>query len=462
MDEPDVHWHIRERRDCRERSPLLESCLLEKGGTYAMCGTDAMAIVGTEAGGLVECPGGPFRLEEGREAIRALSAIEVEQVRERFAALNPYDPELCPGSILELEKENFDPSSGDAKQLYCLAVSAKRYALFNLDREGRPALRKASEHGLGHLLNPTDPESGDREWMRQLWESIVCEALGVPGDEPSWLDQPAVSRITASSPAMLAPLLERDEEKAFTEQVKPFNFLLAAHVRSFGHPIGVNPMRFHLVAPYTPSPEEWLTEPWTDCYSGRSYRGTTTSEPTEAQACLKSYRDVLIEYGLHSEAKSLGPGRHSRRGARGLLARRPVVAATVTYIGKESNRLEEVQAGLVHDLANVLVEYANPAAEGWTQLVVPVLRRMPIAAIVDATGLHRRSVERIRAGVRPRVETAGKLTEIAVEFARSQTTMHRCSGAFRRAGLPGRVPLSKGGRLSRDDWVRGDGGRNSY
>jgi hypothetical protein len=60
--------------------------------------------------------------------------------------------------------------------LYCYAISAKRYALFNLDDDGRPVMRKWSEHGLGHLLNPIDPESDDRDWIRQYWEGIVTEA----------------------------------------------------------------------------------------------------------------------------------------------------------------------------------------------------------------------------------------------------------------------------------------------
>jgi len=33
---------------------------------------------------------------------------------------------------------------------------AKRYALFNIDAHGRPILRKASAHGLGHLIDPYD------------------------------------------------------------------------------------------------------------------------------------------------------------------------------------------------------------------------------------------------------------------------------------------------------------------
>ena len=40
---------------------LLEKCVTDLGGTYAMEDTDSMAIVATERGGLVDCPGGDRR-----------------------------------------------------------------------------------------------------------------------------------------------------------------------------------------------------------------------------------------------------------------------------------------------------------------------------------------------------------------------------------------------------------------
>jgi hypothetical protein len=40
-------------------------------------------------------------------------------------------------------------------------------------------VRKYSEHGLGHLLDPTDPGSDDPTWMRRVWEGILAEELGL-------------------------------------------------------------------------------------------------------------------------------------------------------------------------------------------------------------------------------------------------------------------------------------------
>ena len=43
-------------------------------------------------------------------------------------------------------------------------------------------------HGLGECLNPTDPDSEDRDWMRHVWAGIVQGALRL---HLEWQDHPA-------------------------------------------------------------------------------------------------------------------------------------------------------------------------------------------------------------------------------------------------------------------------------
>ena len=112
---------------------LLEHSVREIGGTYAMEDTDSMAIVATEHGGMVPCSGG--RVGRQRDVVRALSWAEVEEVSSRFAALNPYERDAVPDSILKIEDDNRDPKTQKQRQLYCVAISAKRYALFLHGRE---------------------------------------------------------------------------------------------------------------------------------------------------------------------------------------------------------------------------------------------------------------------------------------------------------------------------------------
>ena len=49
---------------------LLERCVTDLGGTYAMEDTDSMAIVATQRGGLIECPGGTDRKRSNQRSGR--------------------------------------------------------------------------------------------------------------------------------------------------------------------------------------------------------------------------------------------------------------------------------------------------------------------------------------------------------------------------------------------------------
>jgi len=92
--------------------------------------------------------------------------------------------------------------------------------LFNRGTNGRPVLRNASAHGLGHLLPPYGndeapantsapvvplTEVGLERWQRNLWHRVVEATLGGHPDRP-WLDdltgfdRPAVNRYAVTSP----------------------------------------------------------------------------------------------------------------------------------------------------------------------------------------------------------------------------------------------------------------------
>jgi hypothetical protein len=374
---------------------LLERLVTDAGGSYAFCDTDSMAIAG-------------------------LSEAEEKRIVTRFEQLNAYDRELVPGSILEVERENFEPDTGERQQLHCYAISAKRYCMFTLDERGEPILRKWSEHGLGHLLNPIDPDADARDLVKELWDFIVrVDALGLPAQEPSWLDRPAVSRLTVSKPGLLRPFAGFNEGKPASDRVRPFNFLLAAHVPAGGHPAGVDPERFQLVAPYNSDPRQWRKLAWTDVYSGRRYRITASGQGSDGVARVKSWRDVLDEYRVRPEAKSLGPdGRPCGRDTIGLLRRRPVAALSITHVGKESNLLEEVQAGLVHDEDEVLTVYRDEGRDPWPALVHPLLVELPVRHVADSSGLSANVVEKLRGGHSKR--NRPRVTPVVADHAREQ------------------------------------------
>jgi hypothetical protein len=382
--------------------------------------TDSMAIVAMQRGGLIEFPGGQFR-RNGKPAIRPLSWAQVAEIVQRFEWLNPYDHSAIPGSILKIEEDNFDPETHRQRQLWCLAISAKRYSLFVRDPIGEPTLLRQginnkedrySEHGLAHLLNPTDPESEDRTWIARAWLNVVRRSLGLPTKPLGFEKRAAVGRIAVSSPSVLKPLERLNAGKPYAAQIKPFNFILSCHVAKLGHPIGVDPERFHLIAPYETDPRQWEKMRWIDQYSGKGYR-IVASGPHGGRAVVrvKSYGDVLREYEFHPEAKCAdGAGVPCSKQTVGLLGRRHVAIDSITYIGKESNHLEEVEEQNVSAPGEVYTEYPDPRRDEWATKILPRLRAIPLRELMQRTGLPRSTLQAIRAGRRPHAKRQRSLS----------------------------------------------------
>ncbi len=134
---------------------LLERLVTDRGGTYAMEDTDSMAIAATRGGGPVACPGGPLRMRGGREAIRALSWGQVQEIVDLFARLNPYDREAVRGSILEIEDDNFDPKSGKQRQLVVLRDIGKALCALSSGCKGRSTVFCAPVSIMARTIGPS-------------------------------------------------------------------------------------------------------------------------------------------------------------------------------------------------------------------------------------------------------------------------------------------------------------------
>jgi hypothetical protein len=388
---------------------VLERCVTDASGTYVFVDTDSMSIVASEHGGAI-APG-----------IYALTWGQVDAIARRFTSLNPYDRAAVPGSILELKDVNNDPE-GHPRDLWCFAISAKRYAFFRYTDAGQVEIvGDPSEHGLGHLLNPYGPVSKeDRAWITEAWKWIVASALGLPAPKPPWWDQPAVGRIAITSPRVYGPFAKGQSRTAYAERVKPFNFLLTAHVAPFGHPAGVDPQHFHLVLPYTTDAAQAMARPWIDVYSGQHFRITTGVTADATVARVKTYGEIITEYATHPEPKSGDPrgGPCTRRSA-GLLPRRNVRAAELIYIGKEANRLEDVDAGLVHAVDEVQSVYRDPRDDPWLTDAVPVLGVITRRTLAAAVGVSTRTIKSYLNGhSRPRPDRHAKFVQLAVREAR--------------------------------------------
>lgn len=281
--------------------------------------------------------------------------VRVDRVVQWFDPLNPYEKS---DPILKIEELNFDRASGEPRALYAFAISAKRYALFNLNDDGTPVLRKASQHGLGHLMSPdkaasrNDAEVGIAAWQAELWRKIVRAALNGKPDQVAVLygsefDRPALSRYGATTPDQLAWFRRWNEGRPYPEQVKPFNFLISFGVKSFLQPLpeiqieeirerGRPKKRSILpVAPYDSVAEVAAAKAF--CRN--------SGEPVLA-ADLKTYRETLQRYHISCEFKFEG-GEYLNRGR---TRRRHVIAVAVHLIGKEANKLDDEAIGI--EIAN--------------------------------------------------------------------------------------------------------------
>ena len=327
---------------------LTERLVGDAGLDWAFCDTDSMAIAK------------PHDMTTDEFHVRVGSVVEW------FDDLNPYD---FKAKILKIEDVNFDHD--DAKQyksLYCWAISAKRYALFNLDAEGNPVIRKASGHGLGHLHEPYNKKSpapsipkpvipvhkigkGFKLWQHDVWWKIIRAALDGTPDKveldfhPS-LDLPAISRYGATTPALLRWLKPYNRNRLYRNQVKPFGFLTALtanpHVPDETIVTSATHRRrkvkaFKPIAPFTKDPVQ----------ASRMAFDRETGLPV-APENLKTFKQALALYHLQPESKFLNGNYRDR----GTTKRRHIYVTGILNIGKEANKLEEQMVLGLDDEAN--------------------------------------------------------------------------------------------------------------
>ena len=144
----------------------------------------------------------------------------------------------------------------------------------------------------------------------------------------------------------------------------------------------------------------WPKTEWIDQYSGNSYRITTDGHHGDrSTARVKTFGEVLSEYQFHPEAKCAdADGNTCRKQSVGLLQRRHVRVERIQPIGKESNGLEEVDAGMVHAAQSVYTEYCDPRRDEWETKIRPALKKISLSRLVKETGLSRMMLIDARTG----------------------------------------------------------------
>ncbi|MEP7348344.1 MAG: hypothetical protein ABI668_00145 [Sphingorhabdus sp.] len=314
---------------------IAERQVTDSGLEWSFCDTDSIAIAKPD------------------EMDREQFAAKVHDIVSWFEALNPYD---FGGSILKIEPENHALETGNPEPLYCWAVSAKRYALFNLDSDDAPIMRKVSAHGLGHLRPPFDETNapddmpkahhsvlgkGTSYWHVDLWWRIVRAAIaGTPNQVPlgyhAAMLRPAISRYGATSPDLLRWFKGYNANRKYRDKVKPFGFLLSMSVKLFPNSevildLAACAKRRKKVRPVKPA-AAYDTD-YAKAAASAFCRESGEPVPSEM---LKTYVETLAQYHLHPESKFL----NGSYGEKGTTLRRHVQMSGVCNIGKESNDWE--------------------------------------------------------------------------------------------------------------------------
>jgi hypothetical protein len=322
-------------------------------------------------------------------------------------------------------------ASKTIEPLYCFAISSKRYALFNIV-DGEVIIRKASAHGLGHLLPPYKEadapaaipppgsaldEIGVERWQYDLWYQIIRAATEGHPDQVDLdyhpnLRLPAASRYAATTPSLLRWFAKHNVDRTYAEQVKPSNFLLAYQVDPiavYEHPEFLEaiikrdsdrPSEIRWpkpIAQYDSDPSKASDK----CFD----RDTGDKVPA---GVLKTYAQALAQYHLRPEHKFLN-GDYTDCG---ITKRRHVRPFAVRQIGKESNRWEE-QFYLGGDEGAEIDRGIAPEDKGAT---LDRLRAQVIGAgqrrVARESGVSRRTIERLVNGGKVREAVLAKIRTV--------------------------------------------------
>ena len=274
-----------------------------------------------------------------------------------------------------------------------------------------PIIRKASAHGLGHLLPPyadDDPPSpipeplkgvlGGKEklkrWQHDVWFEIVRATLASEAprfDYHPALQRPTASRYTATSTEVHGWYDHWNEGKSYAESVKPLGFSIILHPsRLPPHPDdGPDPLAgtakaSHPVAPYDKDLAKAISQAF----------DRITGEPIDP-GTLETYQEVLAGYPHSEEAKFLNGGPFDR----GHTERREVVASSIILIGKEADRWEE-EYHLGMRTGEFVLNYGGAPEESTKTylLLRQACQDFGVLAVARATGIARATLGKLVAG----------------------------------------------------------------
>jgi hypothetical protein len=386
---------------------MIERCVRDAGGTYLCCDTDALTIVASKAGGIVQMPGGA--------SINALSWEAVNQIVRRFDSLSPYNREIVP-DLLRLTKQNFNRNKIQ-RQLYGLSIAAKRYALYTTkcgnaycSHSNCVRIVDPKAHGLIFFAPSDEREKDLPKWWWELWRFLLAlefrqienpefKVLMIGGKaidadtaraingQPEWISLPAMMKMRISTPHFMEQMKGK---------VSPFGFVL--------HPRTRENAKLTLLTPFSKNRAMW---PKSLCINTRDGKLHRLYEIPRADVITLG--DVLCGYIQHPEIKSLGPdGEKCGADTRGLLRRIPIRGGLHHPIGKEISRFEQGQDDFIENIDDAIIRYDGGRVAANASLKAEI-RNLGLRKTTKETGLDRKTIRAVLSGEKVKVSTLVKV-----------------------------------------------------
>ena len=365
---------------------LLESEVAKRGGTYAFCDTDSLAV---NCG--ARCP----------EGIPSLPESAIAEIVAQFDALNPYDRDIVP-HLLKVEYPEYP-------DLRCFAVSAKRYVLYRWRPGNRIQIVKASESALGAIIGRSRGESTPKLAQR-IWLSILMRHFNVnPGQRHRAkplidFDVPLRRKFPISQPAILKRLEVYNKPRSYDFRVKPLGFVQTITPDRQRGNTDVLP-----IAPFETDVRKSMKLQWVDFNTGDPIRLDWHRSGMAGTIGVMRLADYVEDYQRHPEAKAADrDGNPAGPETVGLLGRLRVQSKKLARIGKEVDRLDEEEGAALEPEQPIEYERDNLAED------IEYLATFPQAATAWDLKLTQRGWRKI-IKVRPnsKAATVGRIREVA-------------------------------------------------
>ena len=368
---------------------LLEYEVTRRGGTFAFCDTDSLAIT---------CK------TRGSKGVPGLEPHEIDTIVARFDALNPY------ANVRHLLK----PEYPEAPDLRCFAVSAKRYVLYRIREGRRIQIVKASESGLGAILGRSRNET-TAKLARRIWLAILMKEL--PRVNPKQrrrakpllaLDVPLRRRFPISHPSLLKRFERFNRERTYDFRVKPLGFLQAV---SPALETGAQDML--PIAPFETDLVRSKRLAWIDFHTGKPMQLDWSGSHLAGTIPVMRMSEYIEQYRRHPEAKAADhDGNPAGPETRGVLGRLAVRSVRLARVGKEIDRLDQDAGAALEPDEPVEFDERSDLAED-----IACLARFPQEAAARDIGISVRGWRDIlkgRAG--PRESTAASVHGVARRY----------------------------------------------